>query len=497
MAIDERRQIAHLLRRAGFGATPAELDEYVKLGFDDSVDRLLHPEDVEEGDVELPAELNPDPTRLQSIQLQWLYRMVNTNRPLAEKIAFFWHGHFATSIEKVKSVTLMWNQYETLRDNGLGKFEDLVLAVSKDPAMLVWLDNSRSRKEAPNENYGRELMERFTLGVGNYTEDDVKAASRAFTGWSIQIQRGAQVGDEDLAKDPQLESGLTADELKQLKEKKKNGTLTKEEKAQLKQEKRTRDAAFIFRPAWHDDGQKTYLGQTGNWDGADVVRIVTEDPACAEFVARSLFSFFVWDNPDDKTLAPFVDAFTKSGGDIRETLGAIFRSPEFSSDQAYRALVKSPIEVLVSTVKLLDLDITKQTVNPKTVQAMGQVLFAPPNVGGWTSGLGWIGPSSLLERYNVVGQLLSGGKKNAQGGFDQSAFLGDAAIKTADDLVDLVVARMLDGDIEPDQRTALVTYLALDDKGATSTFSPDEAHFADKLRGLIRLATTVPTYQLN
>jgi uncharacterized protein (DUF1800 family) len=495
MAIDERRQMAHLLRRAGFGASPAELEDYLKLGFDDAVDRLLHPEDVEEGDVELPAELDADPSRLQSIQLKWLYRMVNTNRPLAEKIAFFWHGHFATSIEKVKSVTLMWNQYETLRDNGLGRFEDLVLAVSQDPAMLVWLDNSRSRKEAPNENYARELMELFTLGIGNYTEDDVKAAARAFTGWSIQIQRGAQVGDEDLMKDPELESGATTEELKQ---KKKNGTLTEEEKTQLKKERRTRDADFIFRPNWHDDGEKTFLGQTGNWDGTDVVRIIAENPACAAFIARSLFSFFVWDNPDDKTLAPFVDVFTSSGGDIRETLGAIFRSPEFSSDQAHRAKVKSPIELLIATIKLLDVDITKQTANAKTVQAMGQVLFAPPNVGGWTSGLGWIGPSTLLERYNVVGQLLSGGgKKNAEGGFDQTAFLGNTSITTADDLVALVVARTLDDDLDADQRAALISYLSLDETGATTTFSPDDDHFDDKLRGLIRLATTVPTYQLN
>lgn len=494
MAIDERRQIAHLLRRAGFGATPAELDQYLKLGFDASVDRLLHPENVAEGNVDLPATAVADPTTLPSLELKWLYRMVNTNRPLAEKIAFFWHGHFATSIEKVRSVTLMWDQYQTLRDKGLGRFEDLVLAVSQDPAMLVWLDNARSRKEAPNENYGRELMELFTLGIGNYTESDVKAAAHAFTGWSIQIQQNVQVGDEDLTKDPQLQNGNT---LADLQQKQKNGTLTKAEQALLQKARRTLDANFLYRPNWHDGGEKTFLGQTGNWNGTDVVRIITESPACARFIARCLFAFFVWDNPDDKTLAPFVDVFTSTGGDIRQTLGAIFRSPEFSSDQAYRAKVKSPIELLVSTIKLLGVDISTQPVRPKTIQGMGQVLFAPPNVGGWTSGLGWIGPSSLLERFNLVGQLLSGGKKNAKGGFDATAFLGGATIKTAGDLVDVVVARMLDGDIQPDQRTALVDYLSLDANGKTTPFSVAEVHFADKLRGLIRLATTVSTYQLN
>jgi uncharacterized protein (DUF1800 family) len=495
MAIDERRRIAHLLRRAGFGATPAELEQYLALGFDASVELLLHPEDVEEGDLTLPPEAEVDPTRLQSIQLNWLYRMAHSRRPLAEKTALFWHGHFATSIEKVKSVTLMWRQYETLRDLGLGRFADLVLAISQDPAMLVWLDNSRSRKEAPNENYARELMELFTLGLGNYTEDDVKAAARAFTGWSIAIERGAQVGDEDLMQDPELENRPSSEELK---EKKKNGTITEEEKAQLKEERRTRDAEFTFRPTWHDDGEKTFLGQTGAWDGDDVVRIITEQPTCAEFVTRKLFSFFVWDLPDEETLSPFVDVFTSTGGDIRETLGAMLRSPEFSSELAYRATVKSPIEVLVATIKLLDLAVTKQTIGGKGLQAMGQVLFAPPNVGGWPSGLGWIGPSTLLERYNAVGQLLSGsGRQNAPTGFDQTALLGSISTASADDLVDLIVERMLDGDVEPDQRAALIAYLSLEENGAAGTFSVDDEHFDDKLRGLIRLATTVPAYQLN
>jgi uncharacterized protein (DUF1800 family) len=497
MAIDERRRIAHLLRRAAFGATPAELDEYLALGFDGSVDRLLHPEDVEEGDLALPDDAGQvDASRAPAIQLQWLYRMVNTKRPLAEKIAFFWHGHFATSIEKVKSVTLMWGQYEALRDKGLGRFEDLVMAVSQNPAMLVWLDNARSKKEAPNENYARELMELFTLGIGNYTEDDVKAAARAFTGWSIVLQNGAQVGDEDLAKDMELENGASGMDLK---EKKKNGTLTQEETAQLKEQRRTRDAAFTFRQQWHDDGEKTFLGQTGNWDGGDVVRIIAGQPACAAFVVRKLFSFFVWDDPDDKTLTPFVETFTSSGGDIRETLGAIFRSPAFSSDQAYRAKVRSPVELLVATLKTLGVPITKQQSAGRAIEAMGQVLFTPPNVGGWTSGLGWIGPSTLLERYNLVSRLLAGdaGGRNGAGAFDPDAFLGGATITTADDLVTVVVDRMLDGDILPDQHDALVRYLSLDESGQSGTFAADGPNFEEKLHGLIRLATTIPTYQLN
>lgn len=491
MVIDDRRRIAHLLRRAGFGATPAELAEYLDLGFEDSVDRLLHPEAIAESELDAAVEaLDLKPTSPGSIQIKWLYRMVHTRRPLAEKLALFWHGHFATSIEKVKSVTLMWDQYELFRDQGLGRFEDLVLAVSQNPAMLVWLDNAKSQAEAPNENYARELMELFTLGIGNYSEDDVKAAARAFTGWSIQILTDAQVGDEDTT-DPELMAP--------------NDEMTEQERKEARQQaKRTLDAEFLFRPTWHDSAEKTFLGQTGAWDGDDIVRIIVAQPACATFIARELFAFFVWDDPSDDDVAPYARVFTDTDGDIRSVLEAIFTSPEFVSDRAYRAKVSSPIELVASTLKLLALDPSSEARSRRdgTLVRLGQVPFVPPNVGGWTSGLGWIGPSTLLERYNLVVHLLSpeqsrGNRTNDQPTFDTAAFLGDSPIATAGDLVDLIVDRLLGGDIAPDQRTALLAYATGSDPNVSSPLTPDDPTFAEKLHGLIRLTTTIPTYQLS
>ncbi len=493
MVIDDRRRMAHLLRRAGFGATPTELAEYLDFGFDGSVDRLLHPDP--EADLDLDAAvlaLGIDPAGPGAIQAQWLYRMVHTRRPLAEKLALFWHGHFATSVEKVKSVAMMWDQYELFRDQGLGRFEDLALAVSRDPAMLVWLDNWRSKAEVPNENYAREFLELFSLGIGNYTEDDVKAAARAFTGWSITILSDAQIGDEDAPPDQELlptDDGSTAEE---------------RAKRERMEERRTRDAEFTFRPSWHDDDEKTFLGQTGAWNGDDIVRIVAAHPACADFIARKLFAFFVWDDPSEAEVAPYAALFAERDGDIRAVLAAMFASPEFSSDRAYRAKVTSPVEHLVASLKHFDLDPAYDAKNQRNraLVTMGQVPFAPPNVGGWTSGLGWIGPSTLLERYNLIVTLLSGSGQARSGGtapatFDADAFLAGAAIATAGDLVDLVTERLLGGDIEPAQVDALVAYAAGSNGTRETPLTPDDPAFDEKLNGLIRLTTTIPTYQLS
>ena len=490
MVIDDRRRIAHLLRRAGFGGSATELEEYVALGFEGSLDRLLHPEAATEPDLDAAvAALGLEPSGPGAIQIQWLYRMVHTQRPLAEKLALFWHGHFATSVEKVKSVTMMWEQYELLRDQGLGHFADLALAVSRDPAMLVWLDNWRSKAEAPNENYAREFLELFTLGIGNYTEADVKAAARAFTGWSITILTDAQIGDEDAPPDEELlpqDDGLTDDER------------AKRDRAA---ERRSRDAEFTFRPAWHDDAEKTFLGETGAWDGDDIVRIVATQPACAAFIARKLFAFFVWDDPSEEDVAPYATVFTESGGDIRSVLAALFASDEFSSDRAYRAKVKSPVELIVNTLKLLGMDPPLDVNNRKggAIVALGQIPFAPPNVGGWTSGLGWIGPSTILGRYNLVLELLGGAdkrRKNQSSAFDAEAFLAGAPIATATDLVDLMVDRVLEGDIAPDQRTALISYVAGTGSERQEAISPGDPRFEEKLHGLIRLTMSIPTYQL-
>jgi uncharacterized protein (DUF1800 family) len=452
---EERAAVAHLLRRAGFGAGAAELDEYAALGFAGSVERLLTPEGVEDELDARVAALGLDDGKLADLQLRWLYRMVNSRRPLQEKLALFWHGHFATASAKVGSPELMWAQNELFRARGLGTFGELLLAVSRDPAMLIWLDGKDNRKGKPNENYGRELLELFALGIGNYGEDDVWAAARAFTGWSFKVLEERPNG---------------------------NG-------------KRPARAEFAFNPNQHDNSVKTFLGQTGNWNGDDIIRLTLAHPACARFIARKLFSFFVWDSPDDATVAPFA-AVLAGGYDIRATLRAIFLSPEFISARARRAKIKSPAELAAGLLRTLGVAMPpKETL--VSLRKMGQELFNPPHVGGWASGLAWINPSSLLERFNFANRVITARGAANGPAFDPARLLAGKAIATPEELADHVIGLLLDGAIAPEGRDALIGYLRLDDQGRPAAFKLDGKTLDGKVRGLLHLAMATPAYQLN
>ena len=261
--LTERRRIAHLLRRAGFGTTDSDMAFYSQLGFDASVQRLIDYQNVPNDQVEAQVaamEGQLDMTKLPSIQAIWLYRILNTARPLEEKMTLFWHNHFATANYKVGNPQAMNAQNALFRTNALGNFRDLLYGVSRDPAMLRWLDSNSNRKASPNENYARELMELFTLGVGNYSEQDVRESARAFTGWFFDRSQG-----------------------------------------------------FLFNRNQHDFNEKTFLGRTGNWDGDDVVNIILEQPAAADFMARKFYWFFVRDIPTPATAAHLADVFRGSG----------------------------------------------------------------------------------------------------------------------------------------------------------------------------------------
>ena len=256
----------------------------------------------------------PDASRQGAIlQAAWLQRMIDGVEPLREKMTLFWHNHFATSIAKVNDGSLMERQYELLFTHALGNFRPLLQEISRDPAMLVWLDSNQNVKGKPNENYAREVMELFTLGVGNYTEKDIREAARAFTGWH------------------------------------------------------TSGGRFTFVHGEHDDGPKTVLGQTGNWDGDDVVRILLDQPACARFLVRKLYRFLVSENvaPPDALLDPLADAFRKSDYDIAVLVRTILRSQHFFSAYAYRQKVKWPVEYAVGVVRMIGVGVTGRiTVNP-------------------------------------------------------------------------------------------------------------------------------------
>jgi len=266
-SISPEWQIPHLLRRAGFGAGPNELSDYQNLGFSGAVDQLLNYSTLEDSivsgqpDITMAFTLKPARSEIASLISWWINRMIMTSSPLEEKMTLFWHNHFATAIYKVRSPYLMFNQNQLLREKSMGNFEDLLMSITEDPAMLIWLDGARNRKGSANENYGREVMEVFTIGRGPYTEDDVKAAARAFTGYALN----------------------------------KNGEA-------------------IFRPQLHDDTPKTFLGQTGNFGPSDIVHILANHPATARNLTTQLFQFFAYQNPASDIVDRLSNVYVSSGG---------------------------------------------------------------------------------------------------------------------------------------------------------------------------------------
>ena len=440
MALDNvRSQIAHLLRRAGFGATASELDYYASLGFTGAVDRLLNPEQVDDSGTDrllqsLTANLG-DRKQIEASKFWWVNRMLYTQRPLQEKMTLFWHNHFATANSKVANSVLMLQQIQLFRDNGLGSFETLLQKVTRDPAMLIWLDNRLNRKAAPNENYAREVQELFTVGIGNYTEQDIHEAARAFTGYSL---------------DKTLNS--------------------------------------VFNANQHDNGSKTFQGQTGNFDADDILGILVRNPATARFITTKMFSWFVYDNPDSSTIDRLANTFTSSGFDVRSVLRDIFTGPEFLSEQAFHGIFKQPADFVIGSLKSLEV----QNVGPDVTQVlrrMGQDLLNPPDVSGWKGGSAWINSSTLFERFNWADRLSMGRDGSKPYFADVPGQIAAQNIGSPYGLVDFYLGLFVDGDTTPEARQALIDYL-----GALSL--GDSAALDLKGRGLVHLAMSVPTYQL-
>jgi hypothetical protein len=463
-----KRDAAHLLRRAGFGGTPQEIDALASLGPEAAVDTLLHPSSPETPFPDYPdtALLYDVRTRNATAQNWFLDRMLRTQHPLVEKMVLFWHGHFATSINKVPAA-LMVEQIDLFRSQALGNFRNLLTSVSKDPAMLVWLDNRANYKAHPNENYAREVMELFTLGLGNYTENDVKSAARAFTGWTLD-----------------------------------------------------KNQAFVFREKQHDDDPKTFLGRTGNFGGEDVVAIVVQQPAHARFLSRKLLEFFVYSDPEPALVEGLAQTYALSGGDIAKTVGTILRSNVFYSQRAYRALPKSPIEFTIGLQRFLGIKaIPKDTIG--WLQRMGQIPLAPPSVKGWDGGPAWINTSTLLARFNYVNRLVKTSPPPAApmaaGGTMATAMTSTPAAPAVDlDTYaaltpDAIVARAggldarrvlqtiardaLQDDVTADVRATLLDYL--DSTGATLPVPLGPENYQEKIRGALALALNLPSNQLN
>jgi Protein of unknown function (DUF1800) len=369
--------MAHLMRRAGFGASRDELEARVAKGYEATVEELLHPEIQEPVDAYTllryqPAALLPGGQPPMG-NVNWMYYLVNTKRPLEEKMALFWHHVFATGNSKVDNYDQMLEQINLFRERGMGNYRDLLVELAKNPTMIFWLDNNENHGTAVNENWGRELLELFSMGVGNYTEKDVREASRAFTGWTFET------------KIPRLPYGRFP-------------------------------WKFEYRPEDHDDGEKEFLGHRGRFNGEDIINIIVQQPACHRFVARHLYNFFVADEPqvpswsieaprDPKAIDTLATTFRDSKYDIRSTLRVLFNSDFFKT--ARFTHMKSPAEVVVGTLRLVGgFEVPRPGYGELSMQPayMGQDLLNPPSVEGWHTGKEWINSGSLMARINFVAE---------------------------------------------------------------------------------------------
>ena len=377
MGNQEIALMAHLMRRAGFGATRDELEALVEQGYEETVEQLVNPVDRPPADHYMlyryhPITEVPGGAPLPG-QANWLFNMVNTERPLEEKIALFWHHVFATGNAKVDNCNHLLQQISMFREYGMGSYRDLLVQLAKNPAMIFWLDNNENHRHAPNENWGRELLELFSMGVGNYTEDDVYECSRAFTGWTIA------------AKMPRFPYGRFP-------------------------------WLFEYRSDDHDYTEKTFLGETGRFNGEDIIDIIVRQPACPGFIARHLYNFFVADEPqvpawnieeprDPEAIRTLSDALVESGFEIRPVLRILFNS-DFFKEAAYKKM-KSPVEVVVGTLKFTqDLQGPDPRLESVSKQPgyMGQDILDPPSVEGWHTGKEWINSGALVNRVNFVAE---------------------------------------------------------------------------------------------
>jgi uncharacterized protein (DUF1800 family) len=392
-----RALAAHLFRRAGFAASRSELDDAAGRSPKEVVDRLLQPNDESgsEGKLRSFDETVVAGGNVERLPAWWLYRMRYTHDPLLEKLTLFWHGHFATSAAKVNDIRIMFAQHELLRRHARGHFGPLVHAISRDPAMLHYLDAATNRKTHPNENYARELLELFCLGTGNYTEHDVQELARAFTGWEVQRKR------------------------------------------------------FVENEYEHDARTKSILGQTGTFGGDDGVEIVLAHPATARFLAGKLFRFFVCDEPapPDALIDPLAKALRQSDYDIGRTVRTMLGSQLYFSAHAVGRKVRSPVELGIGLMRALEAQGNLSELAQRLAE-IGQRLFYPPSVKGWDGGRSWINSSTLLGRVNLAGAIVRSA--------DLAKLTARAAAESPDEIVDWALELLVAVPISAEIRQPLV-----------------------------------------
>ena len=426
--IDNYTKIRHLYSRAGFGLSASELNDLSHNSLSSIVKNLfkqslpidtLKVVDSNTLDQDIPGK-SPEELKMmkedlrkesrekiKALNAQWLNKMINTKAALREKMTLFWHGHFACENGNAFYVQ---NQINTLRTFALGKFGDLLMAVSKDPSMLAYLNNRQNKKNSPNENFAREVMELFTLGRGNYTEHDIKNAAKAFTGWNFKT-----------------------------------------------------DGSFVINQKQHDDGEKIFFEKTGNFSGEDILTMVLQNKKTALFLTRKIYSYFVNDNPNEKIVKQLADGFYNSGYDIGKLMEEIFKSDWFYYPENIGKRIKNPIELLVELQKTFGLKFEKEQSQLFIQKALGQVLFYPPNVAGWKEGKNWIDSSSLMFRLRLPDLIFKSAEINIQVKHDgdvNTEFLSKGAGKNFNVTADWQsFTSQFDNVKENDLLDALINYL--------------------------------------
>ena len=441
------RKVGHLYRRAAFGATPPELEAALKAGPEKTVDALLQGNagrEQFEKDTDGWAQPFVRANNGGRLRDWWLYRMLYTPHPLREKLTLFWHNHFATSNAKVQNAGFMFGQYQLMYRQTLGNFRTLLLEMSSDPAMMKWLDTAGSKKASPNENYARELMELFSLGIGNYTEKDIREAARAFTGWELQNNKAA------------------------------------------------------FKAAQHDDGEKTVLDQTGKWKGEDIVRICLEQKSAPLFLTAKLYRFLVSDSvpATPELLAPLAEQFRKSDYDFGALVKTVLRSNLFFSDKVYRTSIKSPADFALGIVRALEGHMGT-TALVGSLEGLGQNLFNPPSVKGWDGGPTWLNGQTLLFRQNLALALTSTEDPRFGRRTDPGALVRKYNRNSEEEIVDFLLRLFLQGDVPSESRSKLVTYLRQAKDRPVPVYWTAEDASDHRVRAVCHLILTLPEFQLN
>ncbi len=465
MANQDMALMAHLMRRAGFGATYEELEARVAQGYEATVEELLKPQAQPDLEMDVLERYFIDWKEMNALEINqsyWTYRMINTQRPLQEKMTLFWHGILCTGNSKCEHGRQIKLQLDMFREKGMGNFGELLLGLALDPAMVFYLDNCMSHKGSINENWGRELLELFSMGVGmdgeaNYSEDDIKEAARAFTGWTITNAI------------PRYPYGRY-------------------------------EANFVFNPYDHDEEDKTFLGETGNFNGDDIINIIVKQPSAARFVCRHLYNFFVadevqvpaWQNTpprDPEAIKMMEDEYFRSNYDITSVLRVMLNSDFFKNARFSR--VKSPAEVVIGTMRLVgDYTSPKLGLHPlaNNIRYMGQDLLNPPTVEGWHTGSEWIDSGTLVERINFTADQV--GNLNHPGIRSIVERLGAEGANSPEALVDGCLDMLGSYELAEETREQLIDHVA---RGGD--LNPGSDDYSNRVGQVLQLIVSTQEFQ--